>query len=99
MPLRTPARAPAGHAAVAGSAAHHQRTADIAGGRVSHLDKFPERTYWIRAIGIPRWLNGHRNDLEQFALVNSDEFQLQPAEDVIDDRFRIGQLRLAASRR
>ena len=73
MRLRTPARAPAGHAAVAGSVAHHQRTADIAGGRVSHLDKFPERTYWIRAFCIRRWMIGCRKGYEQFALVTGQE--------------------------
>src|SRR5271169_2786265 len=59
-PLRTAACTPARHAAVAGSATYHERTADVAGGRISHLDKFTERSNRIRTIGIRRWLNGHR---------------------------------------
>jgi hypothetical protein len=81
--LRTPACTSARHAAVAGSAPHHQRTADGAGGRVSHLDKFSERFNRIRTIGIPSWLNGHRKGLEQFALVTGDEFPFEPPEQVV----------------
>src|SRR5271165_5541775 len=58
--LRAPACTPARHTAVAGSAPHHQRTADVAGGRISHLDEFTERSNRIRTNGIRRWLNGHR---------------------------------------
>src|SRR5271157_3931985 len=52
-PLGASACAPARHAAIAGSAPHHQRTADVAGGRISHLDEFSERPNRIRTIGIP----------------------------------------------
>jgi hypothetical protein len=38
-------------------------------GRISHLDKFSECSNRVRAIGINRWLNGHRKGFEQFALV------------------------------
>src|SRR5271157_5742471 len=72
-PLRTPACAPTRHAAIAGSAPHHQRAADVAGGRISHLDKFSERSNRISTIGIHRWLNRHREGFEQFALITGDE--------------------------
>src|ERR1019366_4010339 len=72
-PLRTPARAPTRHAAVARSAPHHQRTADFAGRRVSHLDKFSERSCRFNAIGVYCWLNGDRKGFEQFALIARDE--------------------------
>ena len=54
---------------MAGSTTYHQRTADVAGGRISHLDEFSERSNRIRTIGINRWLNGHRKGFEQFVLV------------------------------
>ena len=72
--LRTPTCTSTRHAAVAGSATYHQRTADVTGGRVSHLDKFSERSNRITAIGIHRWLNGHRKGFEQFALLARDEY-------------------------
>ena len=90
--LRTPACAPARHAAVAGSATYHQRTADVAGGRISHLDKFSERSNRIRAIGINRWLNGHRKGFEQFALVTSQEPEFEPTRDVVHKRLGVADL-------
>src|SRR5664279_3714164 len=63
-PLGAAACASTRSASVAGSAPHHQRTADVADGRVSHLDKFSERSNRIRAIGIHRWLHGHRKRFE-----------------------------------
>src|SRR5271157_2154530 len=93
--LRAPACTPARHTAVAGSAPHHQRTADVAGGRISHLDKFSERSNRVRAIGIHRWLNGHRKGLEQFALVTGDEFPFEPPEHVVDNRLRVANLRVS----
>src|ERR1035438_6542150 len=90
--LRTPARAPTRHAAVARSAPHHQRTADVAGGRISHLDKLSERPNRIRTVGIRRWLNGRRKGFEQFALVTGDEFPFEPPEHVVDNRLRVADL-------
>src|SRR5664279_527864 len=88
-PLRAPACTPARHAAIAGSAPHHQRTADVAGGRVSHLDKFSERANRVTAIGVHCWLNGHRKGFEQFALITGDEFPFEPPEHVVDNRLRV----------
>src|ERR1035438_2249958 len=85
-PLRTPACTSARHAAIAGSAPYHQRTADVAGGRVSHLDKFSERSNRIRTSGSRRWLNGHRKSFEQFALVTSQEPEFEPTRDVVHKR-------------
>src|ERR1039457_4027244 len=90
--LRAPTCTSARPAAVAGSAPHHQRAADVAGGRISHLDKFSERSNRIRPIGIPSWLNGHRKGLEQFALVTGDEFPFEPPEHVVHNRLRIADL-------
>jgi len=87
--LGTPACTPTRHAAGAGSATYHQRTADVAGGRVSHLDKFSERSNRVTAIGVHCWLNGHRKGLEQFALVTGDEFPFEPPEHVVDNRLRV----------
>src|SRR5271165_4698183 len=66
-PLRAAACASTRSASVAGSAPHHQRTADVTGGRIPHLDKFSERSNRISTIGIHRWLNRHREGFEQFA--------------------------------
>ena len=82
-PLRTPACTSARHAAVARSAPHHQRSADVACGRISHLNKFSERFDRIGIIGIPRWLNGHRKGFEQFALVTRQKPEFQPTRDVV----------------
>src|SRR5208283_4162774 len=87
--LRTPACTSARHTAIAGSAPHHQRTADVAGGRVSHLDKFTERSNRITAIGFNRWLNGHRESLEQITLVTSQEPEFEPPRDVVHKRLRV----------
>jgi hypothetical protein len=87
--LRASACAPTRHAAVAGSAPHHQRTADVAGGRISHLDKFTERYNRIRTIGINRWLNGHRKGFEQFALITRQEPEFEPPRDVIHEGFGV----------
>ena len=87
--LRTPARAPTRHAAVARSAPHHQRAADVAGGRISHLDKFTERSNRITAIGFNRWLNRHREGLEQIALVTSQEPEFEPPRDVVHKRLGV----------
>src|SRR5208283_2894095 len=90
--LRTPACTSARHTAIAGSAPHHQRTADIAGGRVSHLDKFSERANRIRAVGINRWLNGDRKGFEQFALVTVQESEFEPPRDVVHKRLGVADL-------
>src|SRR5271157_4456748 len=90
--LRTPACTSARHAAVAGSAPHHQRTADVAGGRVSHLDKFTERSNRITAIGFNRWLNRHRESLEQITLVTSQEPEFEPPRDVVHKRLGVADL-------
>jgi hypothetical protein len=81
--LRTPACASARSAAVAGSAPHHQRTANIAGGRISHLDKFSKCSNRIRTVDIGRWLNGHRKGFEQLTLLTGDEFPFEPPEHVV----------------
>src|SRR5664280_1858717 len=91
-PLRTPACTSARHAAIAGSAPYHQRTADVAGGRVSHLDKFSERSNRIGIIGIPRWLNGHRKGFEQFALITRQEPEFEPPRDVVHKRLGVADL-------
>src|SRR5664279_5555168 len=90
--LRTPARAPTRHAAVAGSAPHHQRATDVASGCISHLDKFTERSNRITAIGFNRWLNRHRKGFEQFALVSSQEPEFKPPRDVVHKRFGVADL-------
>src|SRR6516225_1681754 len=92
--LGTPARASAGHAAVTGSAAHHQRTADVTGGRVAHLDDAAERASRIFTLGNSQ-LNGHWIRPEQLALFASNEFQFKPAEDVINDGLRVADLGIA----
>src|SRR5271166_1107592 len=91
-PLRTPACTSARHTAIAGSAPHHQRTADIAGGRVSHLDKFSERANRIRAIGINRWLSRHRKGFEQLALVTRQKPEFEPTRDVVHKRLGVADL-------
>src|SRR5664279_2426921 len=91
-PLRAPACTPARHAAIAGSAPHHQRTADVAGGRVSHLDKFSERSNRVTAIGVYCWLNGDRRGFEQFALVTSQEPEFEPPRDVVHKRLGVADL-------
>src|SRR5271157_4559261 len=93
--LRTPACTSARHAAIAGSAPYHQRIADVAGGCISHLDKFSERANRIRTIGILRWLNGDRKGFEQFALVPSQEPEFEPPRDVVHKRFGVADLRIA----
>src|SRR5208337_2401789 len=90
--LRTPARAPTRHAAVARSAPHHQRAAYVAGGRISHLDKVSERSNRIGIIGISQWLNGHRKGLEQFALVTRQEPEFKPARNVVHERLGVADL-------
>src|SRR5664279_4138805 len=90
--LRTPTCTSARSAAVAGSATYHQRTADVAGGRVSHLDKFSERSNRIRTIGIRRWLNGDRKGFEQFALITRQEPEFEPPRDVIHKRLGVADL-------
>ena len=91
-PLRAAACASTRSASVAGSAPHHQRTADVAGGRISHLDKFPERSNRIRAIGIHRWLSRHWNGLEQFALVTRQKPEFEPTRDVVHERLGVADL-------
>ena len=94
--LRASSRATARHASVAGSTPHHQRTADVASGRISHLDKFPEALNRIRALAIRRWQSGQRKAVEQLALFGgNDEFQFQPAEDVINDELGTADLGIA----
>src|SRR5271166_1496519 len=83
--LRAPACTSTRSAAIAGSATYHKRTADVAGGRISHLDKFSERSNRIRTILIRRWLNGRRKGSKQLALFACNELQFQPAEDVVND--------------
>src|ERR1019366_375970 len=90
--LRTPACTSARHAAIAGTATYHQRTADVAGGRVSHLDKFSERSNRIRTIGIRRWLNGDRKGFEQFALITRQEPEFEPPRDVVHKRLGVADL-------
>src|SRR5271157_414706 len=90
--LRTPTCTSAGHAAAAGSATYHQRTADVAGGRISHLDKLSERSNRIGIIGIRHWLNGHRKGFEQFALVTRQEPEFKPARDVVHERLGVADL-------
>src|SRR5664280_2332522 len=90
-PLRTPACTSTRHAAIAGSAPDHQRTADVAGGRVSHLDKFSERYNRISTIGIRQWLNGHRKGFEQFALITRQEPEFEPPRDVIHKRLGVAE--------
>ena len=92
MLLRAPACTAAGHAAVAGSATYHERTAVVAGGRISHLDKFSERSNRITAIGFNRWLNRHRKGFEQFALVTVQEPEFEPPRDVIHEGFGVADL-------
>ena len=94
-PQRASTRAPTRHASVAGSAAHHQRTADVAGGRISHLDKFPERLNRIRALAIRRWQSGHRKAVEQFALVTAQEFEVPPAPNVVHKGLGVADLGIA----
>src|SRR5664279_3375101 len=91
-PLRTPACTSARSAAVAGSAPHHQRSADVACGRISHLNKFSERFDRIGIIGIPRWLNGHRKGFEQFALITRQEPEFEPPRDVVHKRLGVADL-------
>src|SRR3974390_1686802 len=90
--LRAPACAPTGHATVAASAPHHQRTADVAGRCISHLDKFSERSDRITAIGFNRSLNRHREGFEQFALVTRQEPEFQPTRDIVHQRFGVTDL-------
>ena len=90
--LRTPARAPTRHAAVARSAPHHQRAADVASGCISHLDKFTERPNRITAIGFNRWLNRHREGLEQIALVTRQKPEFEPTRDVVHKRLGVADL-------
>src|SRR5271157_836869 len=90
--LRAPTCTSARHAAVAGSAPHHQRAADVAGRRISHLDKFSERDNRIRTIGINRWLNGNRKSFEQFALVTHQEPEFEPPRDVVHERLGVADL-------
>src|SRR5271165_153322 len=90
--LRASACSATRHAAVAGSATYHQRTADIACGRVSHLDKFSERYNRICTIGNPCRLNGHRKGSEQFALVTRQEPEFKPARDVVHKRLGVADL-------
>src|SRR5271165_6363342 len=91
-PLRTPACTSARHAAVAGSAPYHQRTADVASGCVSDLDKFSERSNRVTAIGVYCWLNGDRKGFEQFALVTSQEPEFEPPRDVVHKRLGVADL-------
>src|SRR5664279_5106607 len=90
--LRAAACAPTRPAAVARSAPHHQRAADVACGRVSHLDKFTERSNRITAIGFNRWLNRHRKGFEQFALITRQEPEFEPPRDVVHKRLGVTDL-------
>ena len=93
--LRAPTCTPARSAAVAGSATHHQRTADIADGRISHLDHVAERSNRIFTLEINCRLNRYWNRSEQLTLFASNKFQFQPAEDVINEGLGVANLGIA----
>src|SRR5664279_4197050 len=84
-PLRAAACASTRSASVAGSAPHHQRTADIADGRISHLNHCAERANRVFTLGIGCQLTGYWNRSKQLALVPSNEFQFDPAKNVINN--------------
>src|SRR6516165_11038267 len=92
LPSGAPARTPARSATVAGSAAHHQRAADVARGRITDLDQCSKRFHRITAIGRHCCRNRHRKGLEELALFSCNEFQFKPAEDVINDGLGVADL-------
>src|SRR5664280_915900 len=82
-PLRATACTFAGHAPVAGSAPHHQRTADVAGRRISELHKFTDRFNLSFPIRGRHGMNGHWTGLEQFSLLILQKLELHPTEEII----------------
>src|SRR6516162_10014013 len=101
--LRAPARAPALGAAIARAVSRHNRAADMACGGVAEIDNFFQRVGGVDYTGGGRTLlgdAGHRRlatrncffrtwakAFEQRLLLAFEELDVEPAEDIVHDRF------------